>query len=73
MATGYNGTDQPDPSIAKKVEKMPLISNPHSRQTLEALGPFDYNKYAGTQDYSQYLDMGPMELDEGSYYDGQWY
>ena len=63
----------PHPDVATPVQNMPEISNPHSRQTLEHLGSFDYNKYQDNQyDFANYLELEAHELDEGSFYKGQW-
>jgi hypothetical protein len=54
------------------VDCMPPVDNKYSRQTLDMMGPFDYEKNQGPDDYRDYLKLPPMKLEEGAYYEGHW-
>ena len=64
--------DYPSNDDAIPVDGMPPMNNKYSRQTLEMMGEFDYEKNTGADDYKGYLKLGPMKLEEGAYYEGQW-
>jgi len=36
------------------------------------MGKFDYDKHRGQEDYSDYLQPGPMKLEENAHYLGMW-
>ena len=57
--------------FAKELSEMPDYSNTFTLEVEAKLGPFQYDESESPRD-SPLIDRGPLEMDNGCVYHGQW-
>ena len=57
---------------ARELREMPDYSNDNTKMTEERLGMFNFDLHEMPHYSDQLEEKGPMELDNGAVYKGQW-